>query len=435
MALLSRFARSVPACLVVAVLLGSAGPAAAQFSQYVAPGQFEPQREPLEERLRGAMQESKWRFGRWYFDPWVGLRNISRQDNLGGAVDGESVSDLTVTVGAGVRAYRPVGGDMTFAFHVLPEYVWWQELSERSRLNGRFGAGLFGNFGRIGLELSAQLLEDARFFSREVEEPVNTSDERTRVALEVELGRGASLFGEAGLRTLEFESEDGQRLPQVSLLDREETTLRAGVRYRFGANASIGLGVQESDTKFEGAPAGLDPSNSGSGPFLNLSLDRERLYLAADIATLELTADQGPGFVDFEETTGRAAATFRFSAPVELELFADRNLVYSLQPDYAYFLDSRTGVGLQVSLSSRFGVRGYTEEGENDYERLSADVEERSDDVSSWGVALSVDLGRARLTIGTNTSTYTSNLAQFDRDFQWTTLSLALKGGSGSPWG
>ncbi len=418
-----------------ALLLCLQEPAFGQFSQYVAPGQFEPRSEPIEQQLEAAMEQAAWRYGRWFADPWVGVRNIAHQDNLGSSAGEEPFSDLTVTVGAGLRAYRPIGGDLTLALHALPEYVWWQDLTERRRFNGRYGAGLFGNFGRIGLELSGQLLEDSQLFSREVEEQVNTSEELSRLALEVDLGRGAALFAEAEVRMWSFESEEGQQLPAVSLLDREETLTRAGLRYSFTDAVTIGAGAQSYETRFDDAGAGTDPSNSGSGPFVSLSVDRERLFLAADLAQLDLTADRGTAFAAFDETTGRAVATFRMRAPVEVELFGDRNLVYSINPDYAYFLDSRAGVGLRVSLNSRVGFRGFVEEGTNEYQLLPSGGQERTDDVAASGVSLSFRLGRTQLAIGSSVSEYTSNIPDFSREVRRFTTSLTLAGGGSSPWG
>ena len=128
--------------------------AEAQFVSYSAPGSFQGPSGSREAVFDREMQEAKWRFGRLLVDPWIGLRNVGYQDHLT-QVDGVitpqpgDVSDLTVTLGAGINTYMAIGSDFIWGTFVLPEYVWWQDLSERSRLNHRYGTGLSGNLGMV----------------------------------------------------------------------------------------------------------------------------------------------------------------------------------------------------------------------------------------------------------------------------------------------
>ena len=72
------------AAIVLILVLGAALAAAraqAQFQQYVPPGEFEEERETMQERLDRATKESRWRVGRFFVDPWLGAaqRRLCRQ--------------------------------------------------------------------------------------------------------------------------------------------------------------------------------------------------------------------------------------------------------------------------------------------------------------------------------------------------------------------
>ena len=63
--------------VVLLALLASvrSTPAVAQFVQYTQPGFFEPRREDTEKVLERHMTEARWRAGRLFLDPWVGMRD------------------------------------------------------------------------------------------------------------------------------------------------------------------------------------------------------------------------------------------------------------------------------------------------------------------------------------------------------------------------
>jgi hypothetical protein len=422
--------------LIGPALLLVGGAAQAQFTQYRAPGLFDPQRESREEQFERAMSEARWKLGRVLADPWLGLRNVSYLDNVGAvSEEGDVDSDLTVTLGAGLRGYLPLASELLIAAHVLPEYVWWKDLTGRRRLNGRYGLGLFGDLGRTGVEVSAQLLEESRFFSRELEEPVNTTEDRTTLALEIDIGKGLAFFGQATYQSFAFESEDDDDLPEVGILDRDERIARAGLQVALSPDLGVGLGAEHSEVEFEQVPGRQDLSNSGTSPFLNVGFDREPVLFELDVAWRSLEPEPGSSFIDFDELTGNFQAALQLLRPVELQLYAHRSLVYSLGEEYAYFLDTVTGIGLNLSLGSAAGLRIFAEEGEDDYVVSSPSALPRIDDVSSYGASLNLAVGNARITIGGRRSEYSSNLPQFDREVNQILSTVTFGRGATSPWG
>jgi hypothetical protein len=423
--------RRLEALLTLAVLFGPAV-AWAQFQQYTAPGQLVESRETMQELLERRMKESRWRLGRTFLDPWIGVRDIAYVDNVQGAVQGEQQSDLTASLGIGLRAYRPIGSELTLAAYALPQYVWWRELTDRRRVNGRYGAGLFGNLGRTGLELTAARSEDALFFSRELEVPVNTRLDRGAAQLEIDLVGDLSLFAGAELRRVRYLDEDDPALSNLDLLDRDEEILRAGVRFHLFGALEIGVGAEDSTVDFDAGER--DRSNRGTSPVLQVEFRGSGLRLGSSLAWRDLEPEPGSAFVPYEEVTGNFQLEAGVAGRLRPQLYGRRNLVYAIDPQWAYFEDTGFGVGLRASLGSSAGVRLFVEQGTNDYIAFGGALDRR-DEYRARGGELRIRLGRFSLLVGATRTRYDSDAPQFDRDVTVIRSGLVVGSGGDSPWG
>ncbi len=422
----------VAAAVLSALALGALTfPASAQFDQYSRPGRFDDGREPTQEVIDRGVKEARWKLGRLYLEPWIGLDDLSYVDNVTSETGEEKVSDVTATAGLGLRAYLPFS-KLTLAAHALPEYVWWRDLSERRRWNGRYGVGLFGAFGPTTLEISARRDDDASFLSREVEEKVNTRDEVGEVALEVDVGRGISVFGGASVRSTSFDADQEDLIVGLERLERDEELLQAGVKLRLSEEWVLGVGVESSTVDFVQS---ADRSNSGTSPILTIEHGRENLSFAVQLAYRDLEAEDGGRFVPYNDVTGRLRLTWRSSNRLEVELYGDRNLVYSTTDDWAYFEDTGIGAALRLALSSRMNVRLFAEDGSADYAGFDASAPGRTDDYQAYGGHFEIRLGRVKVLVGGSQTDYDSNLSGFDRKVTVIRSGLRFGLGSGSPWG
>lgn len=421
----------VRAALALSILF-AAGGAEAQFVQYTPPGDYTSPSEAREASLDRAMQEARWRFGRLFAHPWLAVRDLSYQDNVTSGGQEPPVSDLTVSIGAGINTYLPLGSDWVWSTFLLPEYAWWRDLDERSRLNGRYGTGLFGNFGRLGIEIQGERFDESKTFSREVEERTNQRSDRGSLELTVDLGKGWLLFAEGSehrLRSLEEEPV----FDRLASLDRDERLARVGVGLDLGSGLRLGLGYEESEVEFE--PSEVDRSNSGSSIVLEIDFDGRLFDVAGNVAERSIEPDPGAAFVAFDDTTGSLSLGWRAFGPVHVELFGSRDLVYSIQSDVSYFEEDRVGLGLRTSLGSRGGLRLFVEEGENVFVTSEPAAIQRIDERESHGASLSFQLGQVSFEIGATRTEYVSNIPQFDREFTRVTTSIRLGTERLSPWG
>ncbi len=410
----------------------SATRASAQFEQYTPPGSFEETRESMEELLNRSMKEARWRWGRVFLHPWLGLRDLSYVDPVTDR-DGVTGSDVTASIGAGIRAYAPIGRELTLTAHALPEYVWWQDLSERRRVNGRYGAGLFGNLGRTGLEITASRTDDGRYVSSEIEEQINTREELGRLALEVDVGRGLSIFGEGSVRRLRFvDDAEIEGLPGLGSLERDEEIRRVGFRLPLPRGLTLGLGVEISEIDFT---ENDDRSHSGTSPIVELDYEGSPFYFAIHLALRDLEPEPDSRFVAYDDVTGDLETSWKLSDKTDLQLFGYRNLVYSAEVPWEYFEETSLGLGARIALRSQMSLRLYAEQGDSAYVSFEPASPERNDDHNTFGGQLQIGLGRVTLTLDASTTDYDSNFPDRDRTTTTIRSGLTLGSRSGSPWG
>ncbi len=417
---------------VLGLWLGA--PAAAQFSQYVGAGTFEETPESLREQIELAMQESRWRWGRFYVDPWAGLRELTYDDNVGARAEDpqeETVSDYAATVGAGLRFYTPIGRGLVWSAHLLPEYVWWDELSERRRLNGRYGVGLFGTVDRLAIEAFASRVEDSRFFSREFEDQVNVRDDDLEADFEVSLGGGFGIRGLGRLERLRLQEEE-EGLAPLRALDRDERTYRGGLRYHFPSGLYLGAGAEDSEVDFEQFGSVL-LDNSGRAPYAEFFYDGPQLFLLGDVVARAQDFEQAPQ-LDFEELTGRLRVAFEIRDELQPQLFANRNLAYSISERWAYFEDTGFGAALLSEATPWLIVRGFGEVGTNDYRPIVDPLDLRCDEFETYGVDLQFVIGPLNLIVAASRTVYDSTLPEFDRTVELVRTGVVWGPRSVSPW-
>ena len=402
--------------------------AAAQFVQYTPPGFFEPRREDTEKILERYMTEARWKTGRLYLDPWIGMRDSGYRDPVAGTDE----SDVTITIGAGIRGWLPVGSDFTLAAHGLPEYTWWNKFSDRNRWNGRYGAGLFGNLGRTGMELTARLDEYARFFSREFEDQVNTREQQVAAKFEVDAGRGLGVLFGGSIGSFDYETEDFPVLPNPGAVDRDEDLATVGVNYIFPYGFTAGLGAEYTQAKFESGPG--DRSNSGMAPVLLLDFAGSQLFVTANLAYRSLTPDGDSRFVDFDGLTGRFQVSWRTLERLELQLFGSNQLVYSFTNTWAYYEDSPVGLGVRYAVTPRLRARVFGETGSDDYTPFEENGPQRSDDFDTWGLELGFRASRVWLGLHFSQTDYDSSFDVFDREIRRVGFTVGTGPGNGVSW-
>lgn len=409
-----------------AALLWTVEPLEAQFQQYTPPGTVRADEQDLKEELEREVDEARWRLGPLRLQPQLTLRNAAYVNDVFVGSE-EEVNDFTVSLGAGLHAYLPVGPKSTLVAFALPEYVWWQDLEDRRRWNESYGGGLFSYFNRLTFEVSARREERQGFPSVEVEQLVNTEQETAEARLAVRVARSLWIEGAGSATSYRFltpEEKDDPRVAPFDRLDRDEDVFRGGLRLDLRAGWSVSGGVEHSEADF------VDPTNdlssSGTSPYVGLSRTESRTEVLAEAAFRSIDPEGDSRFRPFEEVTGVVQVLVHATSRLDLSVGHARELIYSVDTAFDYSLEDRSLLNLQQQLG-RTRLKLYYEFGELDYTVGSVGGPDRIDDFTEWGALLDVDVWeRISFEAGIEQSDYDSNLPGLDRDVTRYTLSLVF---------
>lgn len=400
--------------ILIAIALYHPWCALAQSSQYTGPGQLAEAPEDRQELLEEDMEQARWQLGPVRLQPFLGIRDMGFEDATA-ATGASGDGDFTATAAAGLTAYLPTGPKVTWEAHAVPEYVYWAKESDRSRINGRYGASVYGFFNRLTLETRAGRQDQQGIATPEYERRATTRRDELEVLGEVRFGR-LVLFAEGREEELRYLVDDlddplGQRL---DALDRDESAGRTGVRYRPRDSIAVGAGVEVTDTTFQGQGA-ADRSSSGTSPFVELELSGNRIYSLLELTFESLDPDDDSVFVPYEEETGRVLVSLFPERRLVPQLYTGRALSYSVEPDYAYFTDERWGTGVAYTPRPRISITGFVESGTLDYQVIGPGVPPRQDDLLAFGVEAQWEVGRLVVELGFSSTDYDSTLPGFDR--------------------
>lgn len=402
----------------------------AQFAQYTPPGG--PGERPVDRQseVESNLDNARFRLGPLRLAPWFGLSRLTYTDDVFATLGdgGEKTSDLNAVLGAGLELLLPTGPKTVWTAEGGLEYSYWNDLEERRELRGRAGGAVYGFYNRLRLEAGGGFIETEEYASAEQPQQLPFRTEHVRGSLAVDLSRKIELWtrGRAiGVTALTDELND-PRVPDFGLLDRDETVLAGGLAWRPTDAVRLGLGVERSEVEFGDAARNLD--NEGTAPIATLDLigNRIELRLTAVQRTLDPVGDSE--FVPFETTTGSFRLDLDLSHRFDLQLYGHRGLVYSLEDDYGYLTDQRLGATVRMPLGHRVGFRLFAETGENDYSADDPAIPDRTDDVTSYGARLSIDLGRyLTFNLGARETAYDSNRPGFDRTVGTVESGLTLR--------
>ena len=420
-------------------MIGVAGEAGAQFLQYTPPGGPQDRPESRQEEMERQVTEADRHLGRIRIAPWASIHDAAYVRSLyATAGQGTTPDDFTATVGAGFRAYLRNGPKAVWRAQVLPEYVWWGKQSERRQLNGRYTLGFHGFFNRLTLEVQGGREQQQRIVTPEVPVPVSARNDQGEVLAEVEVSHALFAFTTLYVNRQEnlIDQLEDPSVERISLLDREDRIARAGLRWQPREHWSVALGAERSETDFDRGV--VDRSNAGTAPVAEARFEGRRLGLSLDVASRSLEARRGSAFVAFDGVTGGAAVVLGNQGRLSGTVYGNRNLLYSLSPDYAYLTDQRVGFLFNVGFRQRTQVRFFAETGTNDYTAYGAvpgalpgrpEAPRREEDVTSYGAATNLRVGR-RVSVGLQAirSKFDSNLPGDDRSYTTVGTTVNLLG-------
>lgn len=417
----------------IVLILLSPGGLSAQFRQYTPPGGSADRTASGKQAIEQHMEDARWRLGPVRLEPWLGLQDAAWVDDVfaSSAESGaEDVSDFTATVGAGLTAILPTGSSVFWTAQALPTYVWWQDLEDRRQLTGSYGAGVFGYWNRLEVEVTADRRESQEIQSLETAQLTVTRQDQVAVSGQVRVSGAIWLFAGGNLREIEdvLEDEDDPRLSPFSRLDREETTVSGGIAWVPSDRVRVAFGAEATEADF--APGARNLSNDDVAPTLSVSLGGDEATLSAevDLALRSIEPVEGSAFAGFDELAGQARVRLQPGWRLSYEVYGLSQPVLSLLDDYSHFEEARIGLAVGARIGRQAHLRVYGDVGELDYEALTASALPRTDDLTAWGASLTIPLGEAlSLETGWEQLELDSDLPGLDRESSRVLLRFGLE--------
>lgn len=381
-----RLAAGLLACSLASGFL-----AVAASAQYTAVSPPESGGVPDQKVLRGNIEEARWTAGPFRLQPWLGLRDVSYVSSQQSASEDEEQDNdgqLTVTAGAGLRAYAPVGSKVVWASHLMPEYVWWQDDESKDGLAGRYGMGFFGYANRLEFQLSHRLVEQQRFFSDEVQELTLVSTATSSVGVDAEILRGVHVYG--GWQRIEFEgnSDDDQVFTQ---LDRVEDGWNAGVRLVSRRGWSVGVGTRQLDAEFD--ETARDLSFEAEAILFDVQAEIRKVTASLELEEIEYTPREGSELAPVEVTLGDLRLTFQPRERYGFELYGQRRQDYSVRETRSLLFTEEQGLRLLLH-RRRLGLTLMAGTGTVEAEGVAGIASVAATDYDTWGAQLSWSISR-----------------------------------------
>jgi hypothetical protein len=377
-------------------------------------------------QLEKAIEEARWRLGDVRIAPWIGLRDVTYVRELD-AQGREQQGDLNVTAGAGLKAYLKLGEHAMAAAHALPEYSWWQRQDERSAVVGRYGLGLFGWFNRLQGEVTARRVEAVDFLSSDLLVREAGRNDALAASGQLRLFGSIALFAASSTNRTRIDATSGlEPRDPAQLLDRDNTELRAGLRYLLRGNRGhLGAGVLQERTEFQGADAVR--SNKGSswyaeslvrGNHIDISLRYDQRNLEPDDST----------FPGYDAANGLASVILHPGWRLQYQLYTRQELRYSAQSVGTYSEEQRTGIGIHSAIA-KGGVQLFYERGDDDYFGTST----RHEEVTARGGWLDWSIRKLNLRLGSRRTRFTPDVGA-EREVRELTAALSLTLGQPGEW-
>lgn len=415
---------------VIIILLVSASGLSAQLTSDVVPRE---RLIPRAEQVRRELETSSRRLGPFRILPEFQIRNLGYSDNVFGArEDEEQVEDFSGSVAVGTRWILPFGPKGYLRGGLLPEYTWSKELPERRFLGGSYDISAIALFNRLSLEATAAQSKSLAQVTTETQAEAIGDLTTFGVDGEIDLTGKISLFGSARGQQVEYELESAGAAPiaTVSELNREDTAVRGGIRYKVRTFLDLSVAAEETRSSFDARE--LERDNGSQAVLVGVHYELPRAYLNATVGRREGEPEGGSSFPPYETTVGSYFGALAPGGRLELQTFGHRTVRYSLSVEEPYYFETSNGLGTVARIGNRLRLRASGEFGRHEYlvrRDMGGVAAPREDDVITYGAGFDVRIYRnVALTVFVSESQFDSNVESFDRSIARIQTGITLTG-------
>jgi hypothetical protein len=371
---------------------------------------------PVQQQIESQMQ-SRFRLGDVRLLPQLALVGPTYDNNVLSAEGNQpKTSDWSFTVSAGLGVLIPLGKKMYLKGTLFPEYIYYNRLSDRRQWGGTYGGTLYGFFNRLSVEGDYTDSRTPQYPNTEIQTQVLADTQTGNLKLEVDLGGPWSVYANSEYQQIAYRPL-GAPPPIIagilSGLDRNEGAVRGGIRYKVTSYFSVGVGAEETRTRFDQDPQ--QANNTSTAVIATVHYDRPRLFVNFSGGYRNGRPENGSNFPGYDTFTGSGYVSYELFRNLDLNIYGNRAVYYSLSPFNPYYLGGIGGGGLTLHFGRRVSINGFGGYGTNTYP-VPVDGVSREDKVTIYGGGLNVYIIKSiSLTANASNTRYNSNINLFDR--------------------
>jgi hypothetical protein len=297
--------------------------------------------------------------------PVLHLFNAGYDSNVFGLPPPFEVARWTASVAAGFRWLIPAGSKFYVVGTAVPTYVWYEDLPGRSFFGGAYSAYLLGLFNHGTLKVGGYNSKMLTYLGSQTVAPVIQTTLDGSIRMDIRFASNFSLYVGAEYARLRYGNSGNASgiLADTSGLQRSEGSAEAGVQYSFSSALSVGLGYEETFTKFVFFPE-LNDNQSGAY-LINIRYDRPRFFLILSAGYREGKPYNGSSFSSYATPTGGYFVSYFLTESLELQATGDRRETYGLL--VPAFLQTRYGGSIILRVYRDFHLRAIGLWGTNKY--------------------------------------------------------------------
>jgi hypothetical protein len=378
---------------------------------------------PVRDSIRTELADARMRLGFLRVQPTLALRDLGYE-----RTSDVDTAEFRSTVTAGARVIAPFGSKTFFRGAALPQYTWYEKSKSRRVLGGVYSGELLGLFNHMSVQAGVEATKTVSAVSSEIERAFASERRRLFARGEIDLGSRMALFATGDSQKVTL--DPGEEQPTLRNLDRDETAVQGGLRFKATPNVSITTALEKTSADFT---QGVARNNQTQAAILGVHLDRDRTY--ANITAAARSGESRAGsqdFRDFSTVTGSYFVERKLVAPITVNVYGRRTLSYALFVSNPYYFQTRNGVSMTLGIGHRIALRGSAELGSDAYPTAvpnAGALMKRTDDVQNYGAGLAIRLYRnLHFTAVASRTAYDSNFPTFNRSVFRLNTAISVSG-------
>lgn len=346
---------------------------------------------PIDEEVRLQL-ESSHRAGIFRLQPTFSVHDFGYDSNVYG-LTANPIGDWHSTVAMGTRFVVPFSRKFYVRGSAIPEYTYYQKLTNRRFFGGNYGGSILGLFNHMTVQAAGSVFKGEGPVSSEVDRASLGTRSDARADIEVDVLGRLSVFADAEGQRQRYTTTSDEAMLGIAAtpLERNETAARGGLRYRFASYLSFSAAAEKTKSTFL-----IDSTrdNRSNAVIAGVRYDRPRAFINISVGARKGEAPfLGSIFPKYTTTTGSYFASRELAAGIALAAYGHRGLGYSLTVENPYFIETINGGEVVVPMGNRFALRVFGEAGKNDYP-LPVKSIKRVDDRTSYGGGVAIRLRR-----------------------------------------